>query len=353
MPSVDLGPGAPAVVPTPWHKRGLDLLLSGVGLILSAPLWLLFAVAVKLQDGGPVFFAQERIGEGGRIFKALKFRSMVPDAEAGVGAVQATEDDPRVTPVGRLLRAAAMDELPQLWNIFRGDMSFVGPRALRSGESDADRPGEVVSIEEEPGFAERCSIRPGLTGIAQIYADRDLPRRHKFRYDRLYIRVQSFWGDIGLVAALHRAAHHYGSNLLIWLHDVRLLVGPLADDARRLVVSLSRQKQLCAVTADAVHAACHRFDVPVPDFVHDLTDEPASTEPAVLFLDAAPSKAAVLWQDLRALPGWLSRARLLREHLFPPSAYIRQTYAVSNPVLVSLAYIHRIVTGIGPWFRGR
>lgn len=186
-------------VPVPVNKRALDVLLSGVGLVLSAPLWVLFALAIKLQDGGPVFFTQERIGEGGRVFQALKFRSMVPDAEAGLGAVQATEDDPRVTAVGRMLRAAAMDELPQLWNIFRGDMSFVGPRALRPGESDADRPGEVVPIEDVPGFAERCRIRPGLTGIAQIYADRDLPRRHKFRYDRLYLRAQSFWVDVGLI----------------------------------------------------------------------------------------------------------------------------------------------------------
>jgi len=192
---------APAlpVMPVPWNKRALDIALSATGLVLSSPLWVLFAVAIKLYDGGPVFYAQDRIGEGGRIFRAMKFRSMVPDAEAGVGAVQATEDDPRVTPVGRMLRAAAMDELPQLWNIVRGDMSFVGPRALRPGENDADRPGEVVPIEDVPGFAERCTIRPGLTGIAQIYADRDLPRRQKFRYDRLYLRVQSFWRDVGLV----------------------------------------------------------------------------------------------------------------------------------------------------------
>jgi lipopolysaccharide/colanic/teichoic acid biosynthesis glycosyltransferase len=193
------GLGYVATRPCPWNKRALDILLSGIGLVCSAPLWLLFAVAVKLQDGGPVFFSQDRIGEGGRIFPALKFRSMVPDAEAGVGAIQAIEGDQRVTPVGRLLRAAAMDELPQLWNIFRGDMSFVGPRALRPGESDADRPGEVVPIEDVPGFAERCSIRPGLTGIAQIYADRDLPRRQKFRYDRLYIHAQAFWVDVRLI----------------------------------------------------------------------------------------------------------------------------------------------------------
>ena len=108
-------------------KRALDLALSGFGLLISSPLWLLFAAAIKLEDGGPVFYSQERVGFGGRTFEALKFRSMRTDAESGVGAVQAVEDDPRVTRAGRLMRATAMDELPQLWNIFRGDMSFVGP----------------------------------------------------------------------------------------------------------------------------------------------------------------------------------------------------------------------------------
>ena len=112
--------------------------LAGAGLIASAPLWAFFGAAIKLEDGGPIFYTQERVGLRGRVFDALKFRSMRPDAEAGVGAVQATEHDPRVTKIGRLMRATAMDELPQLWNIFRGDMSFVGPRALRPGEAEGD-----------------------------------------------------------------------------------------------------------------------------------------------------------------------------------------------------------------------
>src|SRR5438067_13705517 len=124
-------------------KRLFDLLLSGFGLVVSAPLCALFAAMVKLHDGGPVFFPQERVGLNGRIFTALKFRSMIPDAEARSGAVQASEDDPRVTPVGRLLRATAMDELPQLWNIFRGDMSFVGPRPLRPGEVEVTGDGRL------------------------------------------------------------------------------------------------------------------------------------------------------------------------------------------------------------------
>lgn len=180
-------------------KRGLDVLLAGCGLVVAAPFGALFALAVKLEDGGPVFFAQDRVGLDGGRFMALKFRSMIPEAEARVGALQATHGDPRVTRVGRLLRATAMDELPQLWNIFRGDMSFVGPRALRPGEIEVDGTGHLELLEDVPGFAERCLVRPGLTGVAQIYASRHLPRRHKFRYDRLYIRRQSFWLDLRLI----------------------------------------------------------------------------------------------------------------------------------------------------------
>lgn len=185
--------------PIPRAKRALDLLLAGTGLVASAPLWALLALLVKLEDRGPVFYGQERVGEGGRVFRAYKFRSMVPDAEAVVGALQASADDPRVTRVGRLMRATAMDELPQLWSIFAGDMSFVGPRALRPGEIEVRGDGVLERLEDVPGFGERHSVRPGLTGIAQIYAARDIPRRQKFRYDRVYLRHAGFWLDVRLI----------------------------------------------------------------------------------------------------------------------------------------------------------
>ena len=187
------------VEPTPWAKRLLDVTLSGAGLALSSPLWLALAALVKLEDGGPVFYGQERVGEGGRIFHAYKFRSMIPDAEARVGALQATQGDPRVTRIGRVMRATAMDELPQLWSIFNGDMSFVGPRALRPGEIEVRGDGFHEALEYVPGYAERHSIRPGLTGVAQIFAPRDIPRRQKFRYDRVYIRRRGFWLDVRLI----------------------------------------------------------------------------------------------------------------------------------------------------------
>lgn len=180
-------------------KRAFDVVLSGVGLMGSLPVWLLCAAAIKLEDGGPVFFSQERVGRRGRVFRVLKFRSMIPDAEARVGALQAREGDSRITRTGRWMRATAMDELPQLLSIFRGDMSFVGPRALRPGEIEVLGDGRHIPLEDVPGFEERCRVQPGLTGVAQIYAPRDIVRRNKFRYDRVYIRRQSFLLDIRLV----------------------------------------------------------------------------------------------------------------------------------------------------------
>lgn len=180
-------------------KRSFDASLAAAGLVASAPLWAVFACLIKLEDGGPVFYAQDRVGLKGRPFPALKFRSMRPDAEAAIGAVQATHNDPRVTRIGRIMRATAMDELPQLWNILRGDMSFVGPRALRPGEIEAGADGRLEKLEDIPGFDRRVSVRPGLTGLAQIYAPRDLPRRQKFRYDRLYAERRSMWLDVRLI----------------------------------------------------------------------------------------------------------------------------------------------------------
>ena len=180
-------------------KRALDVSLAGAGLVLSAPIWLLAAAAVKLEDGGAIFYSQERAGQHGRVFRVYKFRSMVPDAEAAVGARQASDRDPRITRVGRWLRATAMDELPQLWSILAGHMSFAGPRALRPGEIEVVGDGRLVALEDVPGYAERSRVVPGLTGVAQIYARRDLPRRQKFRYDRVYIRRQSVWLDVRLI----------------------------------------------------------------------------------------------------------------------------------------------------------
>jgi lipopolysaccharide/colanic/teichoic acid biosynthesis glycosyltransferase len=180
-------------------KRLFDVALSGAGLIASAPVWALIAVAIRVEDGGPIFFPQRRVGLGGKPFTALKFRSMVADADARFGPVQASERDPRVTRVGRLLRATAMDELPQLWNIFVGDMSFVGPRPLVPGEVELRGDGQLVPLDSIAGYRERHSVRPGLTGLTQVYAPRDIRRASKFRLDLLYLKRASLWLDLKLI----------------------------------------------------------------------------------------------------------------------------------------------------------
>ena len=173
-------------------KRIFDVCLSGFGLVVSSPLWLLIAVAIKLEDRGPVFYAQERVGKGGRVFKVYKFRSMIPDAERHTGAVWALESDPRVTRVGRVLRATAMDELPQLWSIVKGDMSFVGPRP--------ERPQLLEEFTREiPRFVERFQVRPGLTGVAQVYGKYDTPPSNKLKYGLFYIKNRSFFLDLQLI----------------------------------------------------------------------------------------------------------------------------------------------------------
>jgi colanic acid biosynthesis glycosyl transferase WcaI len=184
----------------PALKRAFDVALSGLGLLASLPLWALFAVLIKLDDGGPVFYGQDRVGRGGRRFRTWKFRSMIPDSDRRFGLLQAAEGDARITRVGRLLRATALDELPQLWSILVGDMSFVGPRALAPTEIEREGSAVPVPLEKIPGYEARHQVRPGLTGVAQIYARRDLPRRQKFRLDLLYVRKQSFWLDLRLIA---------------------------------------------------------------------------------------------------------------------------------------------------------
>ena len=183
----------------PLVKRPFDFIFSLFGIIISLPLWILFGLFILIEDGWPVLYLQERIGEGGRVCKALKFRSMIKGAEEGTGPVQAKENDPRVTKVGRVLRATAMDELPQLINILKGDMSFVGPRALRPAELEVKGNPGTVRIEEIRGYKERLVVRPGLTGLAQVYLPTDAVRPKKFRYDLLYIKKRSFRRDLKLI----------------------------------------------------------------------------------------------------------------------------------------------------------
>jgi len=184
----------------PLLKRPLDILISSIMLLLSAPVSIFIAIAIKLEDGGPVFYRQQRWGRLGNKFMVLKFRTMIADADKIYGLKQAQENDRRITRVGRILRATGLDELPQIINILCGEMSFVGPRALAVGEIIFDKNGGRIKYENTPGFHQRQAARPGLTSLATIYIPKDSPAHRKFRYDLYYIRKLSFGLDLRLIA---------------------------------------------------------------------------------------------------------------------------------------------------------
>ncbi|MGH9801517.1 MAG: sugar transferase [Blastocatellia bacterium] len=188
----------------PLLKRPLDVALSFLMLLLSAPVSLLLAVVIKLEDGGSVFYRQQRWGRFGKKFSVLKFRTMIAGADQKFGLKQAEENDQRITRIGRLLRATGLDELPQIVNILRGEMSFVGPRALAVGEIIYDEAGKRLEYEQVRGFVERLAVRPGLTSLATIFIPKDSSAWRKFRYDMLYIRRQSFRLDLWLIALSFR-----------------------------------------------------------------------------------------------------------------------------------------------------
>ncbi|MFB0534686.1 MAG: sugar transferase [Anaerolineae bacterium] len=176
-------------------KRILDLCLAVVGLVLSAPLFLLIALAIKLDSRGPVFFRQERLGLHGTPFTTIKFRTMVQEAETRSGPVWAREDDPRITKVGKLLRKGRLDELPQLLNVLKGEMSFVGFRPIR--QHFAQRLAQQI-----PFYSLRFTIRPGLTGWPQVkydYAGSEEGQLEKFQYELFYLQNASLLLDAYII----------------------------------------------------------------------------------------------------------------------------------------------------------
>ena len=183
----------------PFLKRPFDFTLALAGLILSSPLWFIFSLAIYLEDRGPVLFFQERCGKDGKVFNIIKFRSMKP-VRNGKSAhlVVDLQKDPRVTKLGRVLRATALDELPALVHILKGDMSFVGPKALPFKIEDK-RHMPYDNLAQVPGYHLRSQVKPGLTGIAQIYAPKEIDHKDRFRYDNLYVERMSFWLDLKLI----------------------------------------------------------------------------------------------------------------------------------------------------------
>ena len=173
-------------------KRILDITISSIGLIITSPLIMIISIIIKLYDGGSVFFKQERVTENNKVFNLYKFRTMIEDAEKHTGPVLATEKDTRITPLGRFLRASRIDELPQLFNVLKGDMSIVGPRP--------ERPFFAEQFNEEiDGFKYRVYVKAGITGLAQILGNYSTDPKTKSKYDLLYIKNYSLLLDIKII----------------------------------------------------------------------------------------------------------------------------------------------------------
>ena len=173
-------------------KRAMDLVCSGIGIVVLSPFFLLVALSIYLIDRGPVFYKQTRLTEGGKEFQICKFRTMIQNAEAKTGARLAAENDDRILPVGHFLRRTRLDELPQLFNIFKGEMSIVGPRP--------ERPELAAEIEEEiPEFCYRLKMKAGLTGYAQVYGKYNTTSYDKLKLDLTYIRNYSLLLDLKLI----------------------------------------------------------------------------------------------------------------------------------------------------------
>jgi lipopolysaccharide/colanic/teichoic acid biosynthesis glycosyltransferase len=179
-------------------KRVLDLSMIFGGFIfpLLWPFWLIVIVVVPpliwLEDRGPIFYSQDRIGKNKKIFKVMKFRTMTPDAEKITGAVWSKKGDPRITRIGHLLRITAIDEIPQILNIIKGEMSFVGPRAERPELHEK-------FVLEINGFDKRLEVTPGLSGLAQIKGSYDLEPKEKLKFDMEYSEKMSLYFDLKII----------------------------------------------------------------------------------------------------------------------------------------------------------
>lgn len=172
-------------------KRAMDIIISGVGLLIASPIMLIEALAIKLEDHGAVFFRQPRVTKDGKVFEVLKFRTMIVDADK-VTKRLASQDDDRITKVGKFLRKTRMDELPQFINILKGDMSIVGPRPEQ--EEITEKYVEVL-----PEFKYRLKVKAGLTGLAQIQGKYNTTPKDKLIFDLIYIEQYSIWVDIKLI----------------------------------------------------------------------------------------------------------------------------------------------------------
>ena len=173
------------------YQRVLDIVLSVIGLLIGIPLMVIFGILIKVEDNGPITYKQERLGKGGKKFYIYKLRSMRTDAEK-FGAQWAEKDDPRITKVGKFIRKTRIDEIPQLFNILKGDMSIIGPRP--------ERPSFTEEFNQEiPGFINRLAVKPGLTGWAQVNGGYEITPEEKLREDIFYIKNRSILLDLKIL----------------------------------------------------------------------------------------------------------------------------------------------------------
>mgnify|MGYP001457147736 CR=1 FL=1 len=172
-------------------KRIMDILFALIGLIIGIPLMIIFGIAIVIETPGGVIYSQDRVGKDGKIFKIYKLRSMVSNAEEN-GAQWAEKDDPRVTKVGSFIRKTRIDEIPQLFNVLKGDMSIIGPRP--------ERPIFTEKFNQEiPGFINRLQVKPGLTGWAQVNGGYDITPKEKWELDMYYIKNRSIKLDFLII----------------------------------------------------------------------------------------------------------------------------------------------------------
>jgi len=183
-------------------KRLIDLSLAAFGILITLPLWLIIGLIIWLEYPGPVIFIKNSVTRGGRNFSQLKFRTMVPNAEIDSGPILSRENDFRILGMGRILRKTALDEIPQLINIIKGDMSFVGPRPQRT---------VLVKgyLDVLPEYAERHAVLPGLAGLAQVVGDYYLTPRQKLRFDRVYIKNMTIGFDFKIIFLAFMIAFYY------------------------------------------------------------------------------------------------------------------------------------------------
>ena len=179
------------------YSRMLDIVSSFIGLLVGTPLVIIFGLLIKLEDGGPIFYKQERLGKDEKHFSIYKLRSMRVDAEKISGAQWAQKNDPRITKVGNFIRKTRIDEIPQLVNILKGNMSLIGPRP--------ERPELTYQFDKEiPGFLLRTVVKPGLTGLAQVNGGYEISPEEKLKWDIEYIKNRNILMDIKIIFATIR-----------------------------------------------------------------------------------------------------------------------------------------------------